>query len=104
MTVNLTIGTCWRLWNIYHAEHTGHTPPLMFLKPGASTSEAFMVSSATPKQLRDFIAAHEHHPELSFKEASDWLLPARQWFGEWTVFVCRPKAPVFTPRRKTWRN
>ena len=98
-TLHYVKGACWRIWNDYFQELDKSAPPLHFLKTGSAHNEALFVSPVSEQTVKDFVKAKGHHPEMEFVSLSGWALNNFDWFGEWSVFVCRPRVVPYNSTR-----
>ncbi|MDH6238616.1 hypothetical protein [Aurantimicrobium minutum] len=92
-------GSCWRIWNYYFQEIDKPTPPLHFLKAGSADNEAIFVCPVSEQVVRDFVKATQTNAEMEFVKLSEWALNNYDWFGEWGVFVCRPRVVPYNSQR-----
>lgn len=98
-TLGYVKGSCWRIWDTYFSTIENPTPPLTFLKPGSTDNEGWFVCPVSETVVDDFIKSTHNNPEMEFRKLSEWALNSLDWFGEWTVLVCRPRVSSHTFQR-----
>lgn len=92
-------GACWRIWNDYFQTQDSPIPQVHFVKAGSAHNEGIFVSPIDRKTLHGFLTATQNNTEMQFSEIGMWALKERDWFGEWTVFVCRPCVLSYNSQR-----
>lgn len=90
-TLGYVKGSCWRVWNTYFANKDQPAPSLHFLKTATAHNDAIFVCAVADQVVDEFISTNKSNPELEFERLGQWALTTTDWFGEWAVFLCRPR-------------